>query len=44
MAFWKIFKHNPYEFIIIEANSFDEALNKARQVNPNFSSGQIIEE
>ena len=29
--------------IIIEANSFDEAIAKARQINKNYSSGQRAE-
>lgn len=44
MNTWKIFKYNPYEFVIVKANSFDEALEKARQINPNFNGGQIIKE
>ena len=30
--------------MFIQAQSFDEALNTARKVNPNYSSGYVYEE
>ena len=29
--------------LLIEANTFDEALEEARRINPNYNTGQIRE-
>lgn len=39
---WKIFK-SATEFVIVRAESFDEALKKARMLDPHFCGGYVIE-
>lgn len=38
---WKIFK-SAKEYIIVRADSFDEALKKARRLDPKYCGGYII--
>lgn len=40
---WKIFK-SAAESIIVLADSFDEALRKARIIDPDYSAGYVIAE
>ena len=40
MNIWKIWNSELPE-LDIEANSFDEALEKARKINPNYNYGQL---
>lgn len=40
---WKIFKSED-DFVIVHADSFDEALKKARRIDPAFCGGYVIEE
>lgn len=40
MNIWKIWNSELPE-LDIEANSFDEALEKARKINPNYNAGQL---
>lgn len=45
MKAWKISKHaGGYREIIVHAATFDDALTAARRIDPEFNSGQIIEE
>lgn len=37
---WYIWGSN-LERLEIKANSFDEALKEARQINPNYNTGQL---
>lgn len=40
MNIWRIWSSELPE-LDIEANSFDEALEKARKINPNYNAGQL---
>ena len=40
MNIWRIWSSELPE-IYIEANSFDEALEKAREINPKYNTGQL---
>ena len=40
MKLWYIWGTN-LERLEIKANSFDEALKVARQINPNYNTGQL---
>ena len=40
MKIWYIWGSN-LERLEIKANSFDEALKEARQINPNYNTGQL---
>lgn len=43
MMKWKIFK-TATEFIIVWADSFDEALKKARRIDKEYCGGYVIDE
>ena len=43
MLLWRIFKHNPYRETIVIAGTFDEALALAREIDPDYNAGQVIE-
>ena len=38
---WKIWGGD-LEYAVINADSFDEAIGKAREIDPRYSSGQVI--
>lgn len=40
---WKIYK-SPKTFIIVRAESFDEALKKARRIDKNYCGGYVVED
>lgn len=40
---WKIYK-SATDFVIVRADSFDEALKKARRIDPAFCGGYVIED
>ena len=40
---WKITGRNLKD-VFIEADSFDEAIEKARKINPGYNGGQVIYE
>lgn len=40
---WKIFK-SPTEFIIVRADSFDEAIKKARLLDPGYCGGYVVDD
>ena len=40
MKIWRIWSSELPE-IYIKANSFDKALEKARNINPNYNTGQL---
>ena len=40
---WKIFK-SATDFVIVQAESFDEALKKARRLDPNYCGGYILDD
>ena len=39
---WKIYKSRT-DFVIVRADSFDEALKKARRINPDYCAGYVYE-
>lgn len=40
---WKIFK-SATDFVIVQAESFDEALKKARRLDPRYCGGYILDD
>lgn len=40
---WKIFKSST-DFVIVRAESFDEALKKARRLDPRYCGGYLLDE
>lgn len=40
---WKIFKTND-DFVYIHADCFDDALERARQIDSSFNGGCVVDE
>lgn len=43
MLKWKIFK-NATDYVIVRANTFNEALKKARQRDPEYCGGYVVDD
>lgn len=39
---WKIWKGSGEEMLTVEADTFDEALAQAREIDPDYDSGQTM--